>query len=94
MPVGLVEAEHERARDRVLVHEREQLVVVADHAVDVVAEVEVRVEDLRALGQELPDLLVVPQDKLGCTFEDVGHTPKPNAQPRQPERGAALECPA
>ena len=51
--VGLVEAEHEGARDAVVVHQLEQLVVVADHAVDVVPEVQVRVEDVGACRQEL-----------------------------------------
>ena len=59
MAVGLVEAEHERARDPVLGHQLLELVVVADHAVDVGAEVEVRVEDVGARGQQLPDLVVV-----------------------------------
>ena len=64
MPVGLVEAEHERARDAVLGHQRLELVVVADHAVDVVAEVEVGVEDVRPGGQQLAQLGVVALDQL------------------------------
>ena len=59
MAVGLVEAEHERARDAVRGHGRLELVVVADHPVDVVPEVEVRVEDVRAGRQEVPHLVVV-----------------------------------
>ena len=93
MPVGLVEAEHERARDRVLVHQREQLVVVADHAVDVVAEMEVRVEDLRALGQQPPDLLVVPQDELELHVRGRRPCPKPNGAARQPERRRGARVP-
>ena len=51
VPVGLVEAEHERARDSVSLLARDQLVEVADHPVDVGAEMDVRVEDLGARGQ-------------------------------------------
>ena len=86
MPVGLVEAEHERARDAVVAHQRLELVVVADHAVDVVAEVEVRVEDLGAVGQQPPDLVVVAADKLQRAFEGIGHPGKLTAA--QPEAGA------
>jgi hypothetical protein len=42
----------------------EQLVVVPDHAVDVVSEVQVGVEDVGARRQELPELLVPLVDKL------------------------------
>jgi hypothetical protein len=63
MTVVLVEAEHEGARDAVLRHQRFQLVVVADHAVDVVAEVEVRVEDVGAVGKQLAELGVVTVDQ-------------------------------
>ena len=51
MPVGLVQAEHEAARDAVPVHALFELLVAAGHAVDVVAEVRVRVEDLGAGGK-------------------------------------------
>ena len=51
LPVGLVEAEHERPGDAVLVHAGEELVEAALHPVDVVPEVDVRVEDVGALGQ-------------------------------------------
>ena len=52
VPVGLVEAEHERARDPVLGHQRLELVVVADHPVDVMSEVEMDVEDVGACRQK------------------------------------------
>ena len=55
MPVGLVEAEHERAADAVLVHHREQLFGKAAHAVDVATEVDVRVEDLDVCGKLAQD---------------------------------------
>ena len=71
--VGLVEAEHEGARDAVLGHQVLELVVVADHPVDVAPEVQVRVEDLGAVGQQAPDLLVVAPDQLQRAFEWVGH---------------------
>ena len=47
--VGLVEAEHESAADAVVVHHPEQFVRPPAHAVDVVAEVYVGVEDLDVL---------------------------------------------
>ena len=59
VPVGLVEAEHEGARDAVARHQRLEAVVVADHPVDVEAEVQVRVEDVGALRQQAAELLVV-----------------------------------
>ena len=58
MAVRLVQAEHERPRDPVGAHQLEQLVVVADHAVDVVPEVKVGVEDVGVDRQELPELPV------------------------------------
>ena len=51
MPVGLVEAEDVRARDPVRALDRKQLVGVADHPVDVLAEMDVRVEDRRPGGE-------------------------------------------
>ena len=51
MAVGLVEAEEEAARDAVVVHDRLELLERPDHPVDVVAEMGVRVEDVRARGQ-------------------------------------------
>jgi hypothetical protein len=51
---GLVHAEHERSADSVALHHALELVVVADHPVDVVAEVKVRVEDRRVFRQLAP----------------------------------------
>ena len=65
--VGLVEAEHEGARQAVLGHERLELVVVADHAVDVVPEVEVCVEEVGARRQQLLQLGVVALDQRLCS---------------------------
>ena len=65
MPVGLVEAEHERAGDPVRALDPQQLVEVAAHAVDVRAEVDVGVEDLgvrRQLGAH--DLLEALDEAL------------------------------
>ena len=53
MPVGLVEAEHEAARDAVAVHHPLELLVVPDHPVDVVPEMGVRVEDVGAAGSSV-----------------------------------------
>ena len=51
MPVGLVEAEDVRARDPVRALDGKQLVGVAGHPVDVLAEMDVRVEDGRSRRQ-------------------------------------------
>ena len=59
VPVGLVEAEHEGARDAVPVHRADQLLVAADHPVDVRAEMRVRVEDVE-LGREIGAQPLVP----------------------------------
>jgi type II secretory pathway component PulL len=64
MPVWLVHAEHEAARDACRVVDALQLLVDADIAVDVVSKMDVSVEDLRALGQLLPKLFVVARDEL------------------------------
>ena len=56
--VGLVHAEDVRPGHAVGVHDPEQLVEAALHAVDVVAEVRVHVEDLCALGKLLAQLRV------------------------------------
>ena len=56
MPVGLVEAEDETARDAVAVEQSLELLEAADHPVDVAAEMRVRVEDVgtgRQLGAQL-----------------------------------------
>ena len=64
MAIRLVQAEHERPRDPVRAHQVEQLAVVADHAVDVVPEVKVGVEDVGVDRQELLELPVPPFDQL------------------------------
>ena len=46
MAVGLVQAEHERARDPRALLDPQEAVEVAGHPVDVGAEMDVRVEDL------------------------------------------------
>jgi len=76
VPVGLVEAEHEAARDRVAVHEPLQLLVLAAEAVDARAEVDVRVEDLRVLRQILPEHLVVLRDECFRPRKLVVHGPE------------------
>src|SRR5439155_1351544 len=73
VPVRLVEADHERTRDPVTVHHTEQLVVVADHPVDVRAEVQVGVEDVGAVGQRAKNFLVVEGEKLARSCPGVGH---------------------
>ena len=76
--VGLVEAEHERPRDPVPRHDGLERVVVADHPVDVVSEVEVRVEDVRARREQALQLGVVELAQLERAFESVTSLPKAN----------------
>ena len=59
LAVVLVHAEDERVREAVLVEDRRELVVIADHPVDVIPEMGVRVEEPRVLG-ELASEHVVP----------------------------------
>ena len=73
MPIRLVEAEHESVPHAVLGHQRLELVVVADHPVDVPAQMEVRVEDLGLRRQQRLYLPVVPGDELERASEGVGH---------------------
>ena len=58
VPVGLVEAEHERPGDPVAAHQLLEPVVVADHPVDVVPEVQMGVEDVRPVGKQAAQLVV------------------------------------
>ena len=76
MAIGLVEAERERSRDPVPRHHGFELVVVADHPVDVVAEMEVDVEDRRARRDQAADLRVVARAELECASDSVGHVGK------------------
>ncbi len=72
MPVRLVEAEGERARDPVAAHHGKELVGVADEAVDVAPHVDVCVEDLGMLGDERAELVVVGGEERVRPLEDVG----------------------
>src|SRR5438445_4488930 len=72
LPVRLVEAEHEGAADGVLVHHPEQLVVVPGDSVDVVAEMDVRVEDLR-VRRQLAAQLVAPGVEQLVRAVERGH---------------------
>ena len=92
--VGLVEAEHEGARDPVVGHHLLERVVVADHAVDVVAEMEVHVEDVRARRQQRLKLRVVDSGELERTGESVGHLRKLTTSTRLGEALKALGCAA
>jgi hypothetical protein len=69
MPVGLVEAEHEAAGDAEPVHQLLELLVASDHPVDVVAEMDVRVEDVRVRRQLGPELVLPVGEQLLCTIE-------------------------
>ena len=71
LAVGLVQAERERAREAVVAEHGRQLVVVADHAVDVVAEMRVRVEEDGAGRQLRPGERRVRGDQPLRTNERV-----------------------
>ena len=58
MAVGLVHAEHEAARDAVGVADPLEVLVDPDHAVDVVAEMDVDIEDVGTCRELSPQLLV------------------------------------
>ena len=74
--VRLVEAEHEGARDPVPGHHLLEVVVVADHPVDVGAEVEMRVEDVRARRHHPSHLAVVQRRQLERPVQYMGHPRK------------------
>ena len=63
MAVRLVHAEHEAVRDPVRVVDALELLVDADLPVDVVPEVDVRVEDLGVRGQHVAKLVLVPRQQ-------------------------------
>ena len=71
--VDLVHAEHEAARDPVVLVGPLEVLVDPGHAVDVVTEVDVRVEDLGALGQLAHQLFVVAGDQRLRLLEHVLH---------------------
>ena len=73
MPVGLVQAEGERARDGVALEEGKQLVERGHEPVDVVPHVDVRVEELGALGDEPAHRFLVRRDECECSLEDALH---------------------
>jgi hypothetical protein len=79
VPVGLVEAEHERARDPVRPLDPQQLVEIAAHAVDVGAEMDVRVEDLGPRRQLRAHELLEALDKALRAPKDVLHEPESTA---------------
>ena len=64
MPVRLVHAEHERPGHAVALHAALELFVDPAHPVDVVPQMDVRVEDLGAVGEQASELLVVARDQL------------------------------
>ena len=86
--VGLVQAEDVAARDPVPVQDRLELVVAADHAVDVVAEVRMGVEDVRARRQLRAELGLEGGKELLCSLELLAHPLNLPAVPR--ERSAAI----
>ena len=73
VPVGLVHAEHVRPGDAVGVHDPEQLVEAALHAVDVVAEMRVDVEDVGAVRQLGAELVVPERAHLERTIDCSVH---------------------
>ena len=73
MAVGLVQAEGERARDRVALQEGEQLVDRGHEPVDVLPHVDVGVEELGALGNEQAHRFLVRRHECECPLEDALH---------------------
>ena len=73
MPVRLVQTEHEAAGDAVLGHPAFQVLVDADHPVDVGAEVRVRVENVRTPRQLSAKLLVPLRHQDLGTLQRVVH---------------------
>ena len=76
MPVGLVEAEHERAGDPVRPLDPEQLVEVAAHAVDVGPEMHMGVEELGVLRQLRAHEVLEALDEALRAAKDVLHKPE------------------
>jgi hypothetical protein len=66
---ALVEAEHEGALESKPVEHRRELVVAPDHAVDVVPEVRVDVEEVRVLRELAAELLLPGRDDRSGTLE-------------------------
>ena len=75
MTVRLVHAECERLGDPVHIHDRQQLIRSAAHAVDVVADVRVNIEDL-ALRQVGTKLSVPDRGELERTIDRGTHDPE------------------
>ena len=73
LAVGLVEAEGERALDPPASQEVGQLLERGDHPVNVPPDVNVGVEQLRALGDERARLGLVPVDQPARSFENLVH---------------------
>ena len=73
LPVGLVEAEDVGPRDVVAVHDREELLEAAHHPVDVVAEVRMRVEDVRPCRELGAELRLEAREELLCAFQGLAH---------------------
>ena len=71
--VGLVEAEHEAPLDPVALVQAGELLEGADHPVDVVPEVDVRVEDRLIRGQDRRQRRVPASDELLCLGERLLH---------------------
>jgi hypothetical protein len=73
VPVGLVHAEHEVARHAVAVCGLHEIVVPAAHAVDVVAKVDVGVEDLGVRRELATELLVEGRKQSLRSLEHLVH---------------------
>ena len=86
--VRLVHAEHEAARDAGRVVDALELLVDADLAVDVVAEVDVRVEDLGVRGQQVAKLVFVPRQQRLRPLELLLHESSVYAEDGRMPRGA------
>jgi len=73
LAVGLVEAEGEGALDAVALQDRDQLFVGGDETIDVVSDVDVGVEELRAWRDEANELVVEGRNETACSLDGLFH---------------------
>jgi hypothetical protein len=73
LAVGFVQAEGEGALDPVALQDGDQLFVGGDETVDVMPEVDVGVEELRAWRDEADELVVEGRDEAACSLDCLFH---------------------
>src|SRR5512132_1243054 len=92
MTIRLVHAEHEAVRNPACVVDPFQLLVDADLPIDVVAEVDVRVEDLRVGGNQVAKLVLIPRQQLLRPLELPLHETSVYAEPGDRPDGPSIGC--